>query len=614
MKKQTNTTIKAHVIQCAPYLLLLAAGTVMAYFGPQAPAKVLPRTLTFAERVSYQRAIEAVYWRHRIWPKENLSPKPALDVVMSQAELEKKVEDYLLDSQALEDKDHEPLNAGQLQAEMGRMATHSKQPEVLRELFQALGNDPFVIAECLARPVLTERMTRAMGVTRSKTGLSKAGVKVMAAATANYTLPKVADGGNGCTDGTWTGTSVTNAPQGRQSHKAVWTGTEMIIWGGGVADNNDFNTGGRYTPSTDSWTPTSTVNAPRARVGHTAIWTGTEMIVWGGETCCPLVYFNTGGRYSPSTDTWVATTSIQAPDGRSLHTAVWTGTEMIVWGGLQNSPVSTGGRYNPKTDSWTATSATDAPSARYDHTSVWTGSEMIVWGGTDGTGINYFNTGGKYDPLTDTWQATTTSNAPTSRAGHAAVWSGSEMIVWGGGGQVTDNTGGRYDPITDSWAATTTVNAPSARFFHTAVWTGGEMIIWGGSLFDGSNNHYFNTGGRYNSFTDSWTATTTLNAPSERNAQVAVWTGAEMIVWGGFFFDGAFHFLNTGGKYCAEVGPTPTPTPVPITLHGQGNKVKGINTVHLTWSGATSAKVDVYRDGGVIATTANDGLYVDLAC
>ena len=40
---------------------------------------------------------------------------------------------------------------------MDRMARHTKQPEVLRELFEALGNDPFVIAECLARPVLSER-------------------------------------------------------------------------------------------------------------------------------------------------------------------------------------------------------------------------------------------------------------------------------------------------------------------------------------------------------------------------------------------------------------------------------------------------------------------------
>ena len=77
---------------------------------------------------------------------------------MSQAQLEKKVADYLRKSQALEDYWQRPITAEQLQAEMDRMAQHTKQPEVLRELFQALGNDPFVIAECLARPVLAERL------------------------------------------------------------------------------------------------------------------------------------------------------------------------------------------------------------------------------------------------------------------------------------------------------------------------------------------------------------------------------------------------------------------------------------------------------------------------
>src|SRR6266567_7356385 len=61
------------------------------------------RTLTFADRVAYQRAIEEVYWQHRIWPKANAGPKPPLEKVMSQAQVEKKVEDYLRNSRALED-------------------------------------------------------------------------------------------------------------------------------------------------------------------------------------------------------------------------------------------------------------------------------------------------------------------------------------------------------------------------------------------------------------------------------------------------------------------------------------------------------------------------------
>ena len=128
----------------------------MSGFGflcPEASSEISPTTLTFAERVAYQTAIEDVYWRHRIWPKTNPGPKPSLDTVMSQADIEKKVTEYLRKSLALEEYWQQPISADQLQAEMERMASDTKQPKVLRELFEALGNDPFVIAECLARPV-----------------------------------------------------------------------------------------------------------------------------------------------------------------------------------------------------------------------------------------------------------------------------------------------------------------------------------------------------------------------------------------------------------------------------------------------------------------------------
>src|SRR6266481_4723724 len=84
------------------------------------------RTLTFADRVAYQRAIEEVYWQHRIWPKANAGPKPPLAKVMSQAQIEEKVEDYLRNSQALEDYWQRAITPDQLQAEMERIASHTK--------------------------------------------------------------------------------------------------------------------------------------------------------------------------------------------------------------------------------------------------------------------------------------------------------------------------------------------------------------------------------------------------------------------------------------------------------------------------------------------------------
>src|SRR5580765_5612008 len=140
------------------------------------------------------------------------------------------------------------------------------------------------------------------------------------------------DGAPPCTDDTWTPTSTTNASDGRMLPTAVWTGSEMIVWGGTTDRLNGLNTGGRYNPSTDSWTPINTINAPTGRFAHTAVWTGSEMIVWGGYNNGSRL--NTGGRYDPSTDTWTATSTTNTPDGRYEHTAVWTGSEMIVWGGL----------------------------------------------------------------------------------------------------------------------------------------------------------------------------------------------------------------------------------------------------------------------------------------
>ena len=516
------------------------------------------RRLCFEDRVAYQRAIEEVYWRHRIWPRgrgERPEPKPSLDGVMSQATIEKKVQDYLRVSELLEQEWQKPITPEQLQAEMNRMAQHSKQPEVLRELFAALGNDPFFIAECLARPVLTERLQFARLESRKEpleswtaTAAQNPMPEVMAAATANYTLPLISDQPSDCIDDSWTATSTTNAPTARWSHTAVWTGTEMIVWGG-----------------------------------------------WGTSG-----FENTGGRYNPVTDSWMATSTTDAPTGRFEHTTVWTGSEMIVWGGTADSSngFNTGGRYNPGTDSWMATSTTDAPTGRFDHTAVWTGSEMIVWGGFQPAG--FLNTGGRYNPSSDSWTATSMTNAPTGRDHHRAVWTGSEMIVWGGygpPGSFTD-TGGKYDPSTNNWMATNTANAPAARGDHTALWTGSEMIVWGGIDNDGNK---FNTGGRYNPGTDSWTATSTTNAPTARFSNPAVWTDREMIVWGGLDIVG----VNTGGRYCAQAGP---PT---ITLSAKTRRVGGINTVRLTWSGATSTEIDVYRDSVLIVTTANDGFYAD---
>jgi hypothetical protein len=84
--------------------------------------------------------------------------------------------------------------------------------------------------------------------------------------------------------------TTVGAPAARKSPTSVWTGDEMIVWGGESGGSSTLNTGARYNPSTDTWTPMTTLNAPTARISHTATWTGTEMVVWGGDETAANVY------------------------------------------------------------------------------------------------------------------------------------------------------------------------------------------------------------------------------------------------------------------------------------------------------------------------------------
>ena len=220
----------------------MITGTLLAFFHPEAPAKASHPAgagLTFAQRVAFQRAIEEVYWRHRIWPRsrgERPDSKPSLEAVMSQAQLEKKVADYLRKSQALEDYWQRPITPDQLQAEMERIASHTKQPGVLREIFAALGNDSLVVAECLARPTLAERLFTSALADHDVSRAVSHGPRSRKAERpfSGYILPTIATAlkpEETCFDA-WGATDTTNAPDARVGHTAVWTGSEMIVWGG----------------------------------------------------------------------------------------------------------------------------------------------------------------------------------------------------------------------------------------------------------------------------------------------------------------------------------------------------------------------------------------------
>jgi N-acetylneuraminic acid mutarotase len=518
------------------------------------------RSLTFEDRVKAQEAVERVYYAHRTGVTESF------EKAVPRAVLEGKVRRYLDQTEALALNRNVAVTDEMLQGELRRMGAGSRMPDRLLELYAALGDDTFLIKECLARATLVERLTRestafdtslhkeAIGrqVARAITGSrhrrsEPAGTVSRVAAPGAVAAPQ----GTICPiDDLWSPTSGTNAPSPRELHSAIWTGAEMIVWGGYFYDGTSYvlNSGRRYDPATDSWTPTSTTGSPSHRALHTAVWTGSRMVVWGGLGS--EGYLSSGGRYDPATDSWVPTSMTGAPAGRIDHTAVWTGSRMVVWGGYYydgaDHELNTGGRYDPSTDTWASTSTgANVPSARDLHTAVWTGSLMVVWGGWNGVDLE--STGGRYDPVANTWATTSTTDVPAGVELHTAVWTGSRMVVWGGWDGYGDvGTGGRYDPVLDSWTYTSPVDAPSPRDSHSAVWTGSRMVVWGGGFYDGFDFLAVDTGAWYDPAADSWTPMSTTGAPAARFYHTAVWTGALMIVWGG---EDAIDFFDTGGTY-----------------------------------------------------------------
>lgn len=610
-----------------------------------------PRGLTFDARVAAQDAIERVYFSHQI------GNSASYESTERRAVLEAKVRRVLRLSAALERYWNTPVSDHMLRREVERMVRGTPMPERLDELFRALEYDSFLIKECLARATLTERLARdfqafdgtiqaeprrqahslrlrvlngslgaweahpsrsviersigdshprglsaeefralrsrlpaAVGavspIEEDRDGysfsvlLSESAVRLRVA---RWEIPKVSwdawwasvensldessipavawddgiqpappskpsdAGSTTCAaHDAWDNGVLQRVPMPRRNHSAVWTGSIMIVWGGlNPLLGSRLDTGGRYDPATDSWLATSTLGAPSPRYSHSAVWTGSRMVIWGGYyRDATNHYLNTGGRYDPVTDTWTSTSMIGAPDERYLNSATWTGSEMLVWGGYNGALLSTGGRYDPISDVWAPISTVGAPTARSSHSAVWTGDRLTVWGGS---GSGYLNTGGRYDPATDSWTPLSTVNAPAARSAQAAVWTGSRMVIWGGSNGTYLNTGGRYDPVADSWSATSTAGAPDGRSGHKAVWSGTSMIVWGGS-----NGAYLDTGGRYDPVADLWQPTTTVGAPSPRTSSSSVWAGDRMIVWGGYRYDIATdtdYFYDTGGRY-----------------------------------------------------------------
>ena len=305
---------------------------------------------------------------------------------------------------------------------------------------------------------------------------------------------------------------------------------------------------------------------------------------------------------------------------RYLHSAVWDGREMIVFGGAVGStPLAAS--YDPTSDRWSHVA--DAPlAARVRHVGVWTGHAMVIFGGEtpdvlsgEQTTATPFSDGALYDPCADKWK--TIAPAPfTWRRGSSAVYATStrELIVFGGLQQTrATNDGWAYSLDSDTWRAL----APSplaARERQSAVWTGSSMIVFGGFLQDGSDPH---DAASYDPSTDRWTklASPPSDAPRGEDG-VTNEAPPSATFWGGRTSKTAVDGSGTG--YFATNGVTfdvPTsnwrsiPAPSATTLSERTNAMVWMANEKLFVFGG-HVDHDVYDP---VSHTAQDGAFFDFS-
>ena len=414
-------------------------------------------------------------------------------------------------------------------------------------------------------------------------------------------------------------------PPPRTDHSAIWTGTDMIVWGGWDGQTT-LNTGYKYNTGSNTWTPIATTGAPAARKGHSAIWADSKMIVWGGYNTANdsqaldvesnwKVDYTVSATVTASIDTVItkagtASAKIDVSQAFSQTGSLAAGyfasknlsskTNVSFWirasqhvepgvlsfllyeyeftdeFGINHYTSKTGMNIDTalRQNEWTSI---DLPLTGQEGLMDITGAglatsvdlgimqiyidDIVVYGKEE----SYYNNGGMYDPVSNTWKTITIADVPEARAFHSALWTGSQMIIWGGNSSATVslNNGGIYDPVVDKWETTsqksnfingTHPNNPTARSRHLAAWTGSgteawnnKMIIWGGKGGD-------NSGGIYDISNDTWSDMDITNAPLERWGFAWVWTGGtgvqtwknKIIVWGG---DNGTNALSDGAIY-----------------------------------------------------------------
>ena len=285
----------------------------------------------------------------------------------------------------------------------------------------------------------------------------------------------------------------------RSDPSMVWTGKELLLWGGESGHPAVLhNDGAAYNPTTGRWRTLATSPLSPRDLG-VAVWDGREMLLWGGATTTgdPLHVVADGAAYDPSTDTWrMLPASPLAP--RADAFAVWTGATMVIVGGSSYVPKFTthndSAAYDPALDAWTAVSAIPVPAGHVF--AMYTAAVQVspgrllafdefttcvfVCSGGDSFGTDTFS----LDEAAGSWNVVPVTAHALSGV-YQAIWTGHAVVAkggtWcggcsGGGGPSPPQLTALFDPVRDTW---TPLSDPLGQSYPTSVWTGSALFSAG---------------------------------------------------------------------------------------------------------------------------------------
>jgi hypothetical protein len=322
--------------------------------------------------------------------------------------------------------------------------------------------------------------------------------------------------------------------EARVNEATVWTGRQLIVWGGAsLGEPKAFADGAAYDTATSRWHRIA--RSPlQGRIYAAAVWTGKDMIVWGGASPVGGELFDDGAAYSPKTNRWRRIAPWPG-NGRMRAIAFWNGYDMIISGGSnpsappggpQEPRIANGAAYNPLANSWRSI-ATPNFLTGYPAFGVWTGHQLMMWG-TEGPTRG----AATYTLLTNEWRELPPSPVTPLGSAEPAVWTGTELIVPGAQFKVAGpgaTYGAAYNQQQDTWRPIAPAPPSMSCSEPMSQWTGRVVLTFCGAVV-GSPEPVPATLAAYNPRADQWQTLDPPPAPIE--TATGVWTGRELILWG----------------------------------------------------------------------------------